>query len=143
MEARISNVICATKSAKPFFMTSVVLTWLNGWTTSFRTHSPLKQCIFGCLETDRLLHYITYVPHWSEIYRLNGLSTDISAKRSLALEPAESNRLATATPPSDVINLATAVDTYNSLKALESDVVARIWGVQLKDSYKRIMLMRL
>jgi hypothetical protein len=142
--ARISQTIGATKNAKPIFMSSVMLTWLNGWTTSFRTHSASKTCIFGCLQQDRLLHYVRCAPLWEEIYHRCGLSNEISLTRSLALDvpvSSPSPRCARGAPRPDVLALAVALDTYNNLKNSLPEIAGASWREQVRDSHRRITMM--
>ena len=125
---------------KPFSMTALMNTWMNGWTTSFRTHYALKKCVFGCDAQDRLSHYVECADLWNEIYRRCGFDCEISIFRSLALGRAGEDAVAAAarnTPTPDATCLAIALDTFNNVKAIQN----ANWRVQVKDSHRRTNMM--
>ena len=61
---------------RPFAASHVLLTLINGWTTSSRIAAgkTLKCCLFGCNEErDHLAHYVSYPVLWGHVRALLGI----------------------------------------------------------------------
>ena len=86
LEERIRETIEDTRHSKPVFMSAIMMTWLNGWTTSFRAHSHKRNCIFGCGDAnDRLLHYVDCPLLWKAIYKMMDDHGTITPTRTLCI----------------------------------------------------------
>ena len=128
----VTRTFKTIRKYKPFFVIGLVRTWFNGWITSYRVHTHKKNCIFGCLAEDRLLHYVECVPMWTQIYNHLGVETTVSSYRALALSAGTVGE----SDPDDMVALGIAVDAYQNLKDFEKPSPLQVER-QLRDSWRR------
>ena len=83
---RLTRSLAVLSGFPPSVLLSVYKWWCNAVPTTFRTHSPLWPCRFGCTDqTDRLTHYLVCPAVWPAVCRLAELSVPVSACLALAL----------------------------------------------------------
>ena len=133
LERRIEDTIktAASMKFKPFFVTAMLHTWCNGWTTSQRTSSPKRACIYGCTERDSLVHYMTCPVFWKLLREMekhsDNLENDDLIGHLALVGDAKSN----------IFCIGVALDAYNNLKSMRSLQAAAI-KEQVSASYKRL-----
>ena len=119
---------------KPAITLSLVKVLCNGIPTWYRTHSPVRSCLFGCSEQDRLAHYVYCPKIWNFLVSKLHLSACRDPCNFLALFPPE-------TDPQTVYQALVAVHVMTD--AIQNLLSAR--GVdpqsQLKDSLRRTRIL--
>ena len=93
----------------PAWSTSILKTWANAWTTSYRLHEPfLCTCVFGCRgEPDALQHYLRCPQLWrhlSPISRTNLISAPAGAAANTAASAAAASNVISISNTSGAID---------------------------------------
>jgi len=139
---RIESTLAATNSAKmkPFFIIALITTWCNGWTTSYRTGSPKRSCIYGCDAADSLLHYMACPVVWGSLRNVGGVPADTPEYTVLQNLGLDHGAHGLGTIPSKVFQLAIVTDVYNNLKNLNAPAAATV-KEQFEFSYKKLVVL--
>ena len=102
----------------PAWATSILKTWANAWTTSYRMHEPtLRSCVFGCPgERDDLHHYL----RCQSLFDLLGSGSDMAP-------PAVTELLLLAVPSRErAVRLVTIFNAYHGVKNADAPQLQRL-----------------
>ena len=129
---RIGRTLQHSCTLKPSFRLSLAKLWCNAIPTSFRTHSPVRTCVFGCsTEQDRISHYIR-CPRANSFICQNAATPVLTV---LALPPTE-------TDPITIRDIVT--DTHIRVEAIQQLLSGRFSSAAAvcNETRRRAMMLR-